>query len=342
MKNVIHICTSSNGGISSVVNGYVKYFGLPRENYWISHSGNFIFSIFRTIMICFKILFDSHKIYHLHIANKGSVLRKFIISIFIRFRKKKYIFHWHNGYFKKMFLTSNLERKLTENLLKYSCAIICITKEMKVFLAENMQIKNNVFIIHNFCETILEKPIDLEKHRNTVKIVFFGRYVFDKGIYDLLVAFERASFEVPVQLDFYGYGEIEKVKEIVGNSTKKNSININGWIEHSEFLKKLQNYDFFVLPSYVEAFPVSILEAMGFGIPIISTHIGGVPEMIENGKTGILFEAGNINELTDALEKLTANKNLRIEFGKNAWITATEKFSPKIILKKLEDIYEKV
>ena len=131
LENTIHICTTSPGGMNTVVNGYVKLFGLPRKNYWSSHSWNFIASIFKTILICVRIIFDSHKIYHLHTAKRGSILRKSFISIFIRFKRKKYIVHLHAGQSKELMLESKLERKLTENLLRHSSAIICITKDMK-------------------------------------------------------------------------------------------------------------------------------------------------------------------------------------------------------------------
>jgi len=341
MENIIHICTTSPGGMSTVVNGYVRLFGLPRENYWSSHSGSFIASIFKTVMICVRILFDSHKVYHLHTAEKGSILRKFLISIFIRLKKKKYIVHLHGSGFKSWISKSKFGEKLAKNLLQNSVAIISITNDMKVFLMEKMQIENNIFIVPNFCETISEKPVDLANHKEPVKIVFAGIYGQRKGIYDLLAAFEKANFDVLVQLVLYGNGEVEKIREIVGKSAKKDLISVNGWIEHSEYLRKLQDYDFLVLPSYAETFGLSLVEAMGLGIPVISTFAGAIPEVVENKETGLLVNAGDIFALTQAMEKLASDRNLRTEFGKNAWEDVRNRFSPQIVLRKLEEVYEK-
>jgi glycosyltransferase involved in cell wall biosynthesis len=319
--------------MSSVVNGYVRLFGLPKKNYWSSHNGNFILSIFKTVLICFRIFFDSHKIYHLHIAKRGSILRKFLISIFIRLKKKIYVVHLHGGESKNLILKSKFERKFTESLLHNSNAIICITKDMENFLAENMQIKNNIFVIPNFCETISKNPVDFMCHKEPVKIVYCGTFVKSKGIFDLIEAFDRAKFENPATLDLFGNGTPLKVE--------KRNINVCGWFEHNEYLKLLPSYDFLVLPSYIEVFPMSILEAMGVGLPVISTYTGGIPEMIENGKNGILFKAGNIDELTNVLEKLANDKNLRINLGRNAWNDVKERFSPEIVLGKLEGMYGK-
>jgi glycosyltransferase involved in cell wall biosynthesis len=212
---------------------------------------------------------------------------------------------------------------------------------MKKFI-EKENLKCKIFVIPNFCETIADIPVDLEKHKNPIKIVFAGLYGQRKGVYDLLAAFEKANFDIPVQLDLYGNGEVDKTRIIAENSAKKECINVNGWTKHSDYIKMLPNYDFLVLPSYAETFPMSILEAMGLGIPVISTYISGIPEMIENGKNGLLFNAGNIDELTLAIEKLANNKNLIIEFGNNAWKYAKDKFSPEIVLEKLENMYDNI
>jgi len=334
IENVIHICTTSPGGMSTVVNGYVKLFGLPRENYWNSHSGNFITSIFKTILICIKILFDSHKIYHLHTAKRGSVLRKFFISIFIRLKGKKYIAHIHAREFKELILNSKFERKFAKNLLQHSSAIICITKDMECFLAQNMQIKDNVFIVPNFCETIMEKPVDFTHHREPVKIVYCGTFIKSKGIFDLVKAFERAKFEYPTTLDLFGNGIVPKIE--------KKNINVRGWVEHDEYLKLLPNYDFLALPSKYETFGLAYVEAMGSGLPVIGTFGPAIPEIVKNNKTGLLVEFGNTEQLAMALGKLANNVKLRIELGKNAWEDVKNRFSPQIVLKKLEEVYKSI
>jgi len=331
IENIIHICTSSSGGMSTVVNGYIKLFGLPKENYWSSHNGNFIVSIFKTILISIRILFDSHKIYHLHTAKRGSILRKFFISIFIRIKRKKYIVHLHAGQSKELLLKSKLERKITKNLLKNSSAIICITKDMECFLAQNMQIEDNVFVVPNVCETISKKIVNLAHHKKPVKIVYCGTFVKTKGIFDLIEAFEKAKFEYPVTLDLFGNGITPKIEE--------KNINVRGWVEHDEYLKLLPNYDFLALPSKYETFGLAYVEAMGLGLPVIGTFGPAIPEIVKNNETGLLVDFGNIEQLTIALEKLANNLELRIELGKNAWEDVKNRFSPQIVLKKLEEVY---
>ena len=337
IEKTIHIGPAFDGGMGSVIQGYIKLFGLPKENVWNSYNNGFIKSLPRLLAICFRILFKKQKsiiCYHIHLADDGSIPRKLIIALCLKLRNKKFIVHLHGSKFQKKYF----QKLLVKLLVRLSDAVVCITEQMRNFL-EKENLRCRIFIVPNFCETIAENPVDLKKHENPIKIIFAGRYLQRKGIYDLLAAFEKANFDVPVQLDLFGDGEVEKVEEIVSKSLKKNLIIVNGWTDHSEYIKKLPDYDFLVLPSYAEVFPMSILEAMGFGIPVVSTYAGGISEMVENGKSGILFDAGNIEELTSALEKLTIDKNMKIELGKNAWKDAKTKYSPEIVLRKLEDVY---
>lgn len=343
IEKTIHI-GPFGGGIGSVIHGYIRIFGLPKENAWNSRKNGFVKSLPYLFAICFKILFKKQEniiCYHIHMASDGSIIRKLLIALCLKIKNKKFIVHVHGSKFQE----HRLQIFLAGQIVKLSNAVICITEQMKNFF-EKEHMKCKIYIIPNFCETIVEKPVDLSKHKNPVKIVFagncFGIFGKRKGIYDLLTAFEKAKFDFPVQLDLYGAGEVERIREIAEDSTKKDCINVIGWMEHAEYLEKLPNYDFFVLPSHAEVFPMTILEAMGFGIPIVSTYVGGIPEMIENGKSGILFKAKEIDELVNALEKMANNSELRTELGKNAWKDAKERYTPEIVLRKLEEMYGKI
>jgi len=341
IKKTIHIGPVFGSGMGTVIQGYIKLLGLPKENAWNSHKENFVKSLPCLFSICIRILLKKQKdiiCFHIHLAERGSALRKFIIGLCLKLANKKFLVHLHGADFQKEFSKTTLTRMLTKMLIKMSNAIICITEDMKIFI-EKENLNCRIFVISNLCETIAERPVDLENRNEDICIVYAGRYGERKGVYDLLAAFEKANFNAPVHLDLYGDGEVEKVKEIVAKSAKKHLITVHGWTAHSEYIKRLPEYDFLVLPTYAEVFPMSILESMGFGIPVVSTYAGGIPEMIENNKTGILFEAGNIEKLTSILEKFSNDKNLRIELGESAWKDAKARFSPEIILEKLDNIY---
>lgn len=94
--------------------------------------------------------------------------------------------------------------------------------------------------------------------------------------------------------------------------------------EHLELMKFLRIADAYTLPSFVEGLPISLLEAMAMGVPSISTNINAIPEAVKNLETGILIEAGESNELAEAIELLKNDKKLREKLGKNGreWVLA--------------------
>jgi glycosyltransferase involved in cell wall biosynthesis len=338
LEKTIHIGPIFDGGIGSVVQGYIKLFGLPKENAWNTYKNGFVKSLPSLFAICFRLLFKKQKnivCYHIHLASDGSILRKLAIALCLKWRNRKIIIHLHGAKFQEYYI----QRILVRILARISNALVCITEQMKDFI-EKENVKCKIFVIPNLCETIAENPVDLGNRNEKVSIAYAGRYSKKKGVYDLLEAFEMAKFDIPVRLNLYGDGEEKKVENIVKKSAKKYLITVNGWIEHNEYIKKLPSYDFLVLPSYGETFGLVLVEAMGFGIPVVSTYAGAIPEVVKNGETGLLVNAGDVSDLAQTMEKLASDKDLRISLGKNAWMDVRERFSSDRVLNLLEEMYK--
>ena len=125
-----------------------------------------------------------------------------------------------------------------------------------------------------------------------------------------------------------------------GKGGKK--VSVSGWVSRGDYLKMILGYDLLALPSYSETFGMSLVEAMGQGLPVISTFSGGVPYVVRDGEDGILFEAGDLSALQTALERLVNDRNLRVAMGKTAWKDASERFSGRIVLQGLESVYSQL
>jgi glycosyltransferase involved in cell wall biosynthesis len=96
----------------------------------------------------------------------------------------------------------------------------------------------------------------------------------------------------------------------------------------------------FVLPSRWEGLPLTILEAMSNRMSIIATEVGGIPEVIENGKEGILIPPEDPEALAQAVIKLLEDRKLRIELGLNAYKKVKEKYSIEVYTKNIFDLYK--
>ena len=131
--------------------------------------------------------------------------------------------------------------------------------------------------------------------------------------------------------------ERQKLEEMIKKYNLENNFLLQGSMADAH--KYLKAFDLFVLPSIKEGMPWTVLEAMAAGLPIVAAKVGGVPEMIENGKSGILVEPQNPQELVAAIKKIIADDNLRKFLGDNALIAVKEKFFLAEMLEKTKELF---
>ena len=309
-EKVCHIgpALDVQGGISSVLVSYKKLFKLPDENFMPSYNGSFVKSLPLFFCLCLKLLFCPPDVpyFQIHTSFNGSFFRKFLISLCLRLRRKKYVVHVHGSRFIRMCETSpKLVQRFIRCYFRHSVMVVCITPDMQEFLDDFVgKGKCRYVVIPNPCSTIADVPVDLTLHEKPVKIVFSGRYGQRKGVYDLVKAFSNANFKNPVELYLFGDGEVEKLKSVVADSPKAEMIHVSDWLKHEEYLKTLVQFDLLALPSYAETFGMSLVEAMGLGIPVVAARSGGVPYVVRDGVDGFLMDAGDIQMLSKNLETL--------------------------------------
>ena len=160
---------------------------------------------------------------------------------------------------------------------------------------------------------------------------------YHKGIEILLAA--AARVETPLQLEIYGDGTARE--ELAAEASRLGlSARFHGF--DPEFRSKIRELDVFVLPTRGDNLPVSILEAMANGLPVISTRVGGIPEQIEDGATGYLIEPDDVDGLATAMEKLASDPARREEFGRAAAAKVEREFSSESVARRLLDVYEQV
>ena len=96
------------------------------------------------------------------------------------------------------------------------------------------------------------------------------------------------------------------------------------------------------MPSISEGFGVAALEAMATGLPVVATNVGGIPEIVDSGKTGLLVEPGNVRGLSQALASYLQSKTLRTNHGSEARIRAKKMFSWPQNVTAMETLYKKL
>jgi glycosyltransferase involved in cell wall biosynthesis len=157
---------------------------------------------------------------------------------------------------------------------------------------------------------------------------------------DLLIeAFANVSSEFPDSaLLFIGDGEERgRLQALAGERNLLPRVHFAGAVHDAErYLKAL---DIFVLPSHTEALGLAIIEAGFASLPVIATRVGGIPEIIDDTKNGILFERGNVQDLTAALKKLLASPSERARLGTALHEKVAREFSLEKMVEQTTTLY---
>lgn len=137
----------------------------------------------------------------------------------------------------------------------------------------------------------------------------------------LLVDIAKRTKEHDVIFDCYGNTNLadeyaKKINKDILSAGLDGKVNLKGRIENSELRDILKDYDAYICPSYLEMSPVNILEAQAAGLPVLASNIGGIPDMVKDNETGLLFERDNVADAAEKIELLINDKRLREKLGK--------------------------
>ena len=138
-----------------------------------------------------------------------------------------------------------------------------------------------------------------------------------------------------------GDGEIEKVQQYIKDNKLDNVAEYIGWVSGEEKIKLLNEVDVFILPSYNEGLPISVLEAMSYNLPIISTTVGGIPEILKNEYNGFLINPGDLIALESAISTLINNPSKRKLQGKRSGEIVMP-FLPNMVINQLDCLYKEL
>lgn len=182
--------------------------------------------------------------------------------------------------------------------------IICCSEFLKTKMDTNPLFAGKTVAIHNFVDRISYEKAEKKDH-----VLYFGRFSREKGI-DTLIQVCKALPEIP--FIFAGTGPLEE--EIAGVPNIQN-VGFQGGQALEALIREAR---FSICPSEVyENCPFSVMESQMYGTPVLGANIGGIPELIEPGKTGELFESGNAAQLKEKIQALWKNRELTDRYSEN-------------------------
>jgi glycosyltransferase involved in cell wall biosynthesis len=334
------------GGIAAVINTYSQYF--PTFKFVstfkpIKYKAEMVLHFLKGTISLIKTLNSDKEIsiVHIHGAAKGSVLRKYVIFLISKnIYNKKVIYHSHGSEFKKFYTSSpGILKKLIKNFLNSVDLVICLSTQWKIFFEENFDVKELVVL-----ENIVNRPVITGKNeRQILSVLFLGYIGKRKGIYDLLdvIIDNKTHLDECMQLIIGGNGEVDKLKNIIDNNNLQSIVKYAGWVSGELKQSVLNEADIYILPSYNEGLPISILEAMSYNLPVISTPVGGITEVVHHNINGFIIDPGDKSGLFNALNVLIQQPQLIKSMGNKSTEIVGPYYAENVI-PKLESIYKKL
>ncbi len=209
--------------------------------------------------------------------------------------------------------------KFIEKTMLMSTSLIIANSRHTKTAAENMGLPaETIEMIYPGFDMTLIREIG-PRSRDEIKLLFVGNWVPCKGLDTLVEAMHRIN-NPKIILDTVGDDSFypkyaRRIRKKVAVLNLEGSVRFHGRIDRESIGKFYSEADIFVLPSYYEPFGIVFAEAMSFGLPIIATNAGGIPELVEHEENGLLVPPNDADALADAIDKLASSAGLREEMG---------------------------
>lgn len=354
MSKVLVVATSrkTRGGITSVVKAHET--GAQWKKYhcrWIEthRDGNIIVKLWYLITGWIKYIFllPFYDIVHLHLSEPASALRKRVFFLpFARLLKKKIIVHFHS------FSPDTTIHSRYHNIYKYEFEnadrIVVLSEYWRRKVEDCFEVSDKVRVIYNPClENVISRSTGFADGESmmhcTHSILYAGTVNQRKGYTDMIKAFAKiANQHKEWIIVFAGNGEIEQGKALAEELGINDQTLWLGWVAGQDKDRAFRNAAIFCLPSYAEGFPMSVLDAWSYGLPVITTPVGGIPDVARDGENMLLFNPGDIDALAECMERMINDSSLRDKISNASLLFAKTTFNIDTINKEIGRLYADV
>lgn len=281
------------------------------------------------------------RLLHAHVASGISFWRKSLFIALAHLFSCPVVFHLHGGEFQTFLSRQETRpwRRFPNWIIGRSACIFALTSAVADWLGTRYA-GAHIEVFPNPVAFLATTRTDGNASK---EILFLGRIDEKKGIFDLLRALALLRKSIPdAHLTVGGVGDLDSAKALARELAVDDAVRFAGWVDEATRAVLLARAAILVLPSHYEQMPMSILEAMAAGVPVIATRVGAVPEMLADGSCGVLVSPGRIDELSAAMANTL---NDRSSAGKRA-IRAMERiheiYAASAVLTGLRHRYQEI
>ena len=339
---VVGSAEESRGGVAEVIRMMKKMPVWEQYHcYWLgtqiqrNYAWKLWYAVKANVMALFIIW--RYDIIHFHsVPDKIDLVIKLPIFLLALLGRKKIIMHIHMG----NQLKNHTQNKLFKWCLRRANLILLLAKKWQsLFHDLYADIKTPTTVLYNACEYVPEVP--LEEKEN---IIIMAAYLNDNKAPDLLLkAWKQIGHQFPNwKIYMLGNGEVERFEKMAQSLELSDSVKFTGYVVGKEKEDYFRKASIYCMCSYEEGFPMSVLEAWANNICVLTTPVGGLPDVLEDGKNALVFNFGDWQELSKKLSFLIENKKNRQEMAEYSRGLVYQRFSVRELNNEVLQIYESI
>lgn len=312
------------GGVASVERLLIAHLPLPVQ---VQHIATMVeggavrkaLTFLRAALSLWRGLGQSVDLVHIHFASRASNRRKMLLARLAMLRGAKVVLHAHGGGYARHWQTmGGIERAFTRSTLQRAARVVVLGDDWREFFASLGVPAHHITVAPNpvvLPDTVPERPTP-----ERVQWLYLGMITARKGVFELLQAAAQLPVSVRsrVRLVFAGNGEVQRLRDQAAQLGLNDVVEIHDWVNEQQRDRLLADSHGFILPSHTEGLPMALLEAMAWGLPVICTPVGSIPEHVSDGVNGLLVSPGDVPALTGALATLTQDDERRLGMGRLA------------------------
>lgn len=284
-----------------------------------------------------------YRLLHVNMTQRGSTLRAFFVVVLGKAGRTPVVLHLHSSEY-RAFIGSlpPPALALVRWMFHRADRVIVLGDAWAEYVREALDLDDGrVEVMRNAVPGPAERPARTEGVR--VRILFLGQLGRRKGAGDLIDALAAPQMAVlPWEATMAGDGDVEGYRQRAAERGIGDRIRFTGWVDQADVRRLLAEADVMVLPSYAEGLPLSVLEGIANGLVVISTPVGAIPEVIEDGETGLLVDPGDVPALTSALERVVRDEGLRGRLAAGGRARWEREHAVPVYARRMAALYDEV
>ncbi len=332
------------GGIASVVNGYrgsslerdyeISYVESYRDGSKWQKLGKALAGYCAFIGELFR---DRPDLVHVHSSFGPSFYRKIPFIYLSRMMGVPVLNHVHGAEFDVFYENASAAKKRRVARVYNRCTrLIVLSEEWKQRIARIVPAER-IDVLENYC-VIPEEPYDSGRKKD--QVLFLGELGTRKGCYDIPFIWEQVLKAVPgAKLIMAGDGEMDQVRDAFHARGLLSGVVFPGWVRGDDKARLMRESGIFLFPTYHEGMPMAVLEAMSYGMGIVTTAVGGIPTLIMHGENGYIREPGDREAMAQDVVNLLTDRERCSVYGRRARADAGRRYGREQHLERLGRIY---